>query len=129
MQAPANLKKVNVTIATRKDFEISYFKGPGPGGQKKNKTESGVHIKHIESGAIGRASESRSQGDNKEAALKKLIATPKFKFWFSKKMYEINQGQTVEQAVEQDMKPENLLIEVKDDEGKWIELKDEQSSE
>jgi len=46
---------------TSSDFEWSYTKGTGPGGQKKNKTSSAVHCIHRPSGARGYAEDSRSQ--------------------------------------------------------------------
>jgi protein subunit release factor A len=55
-----------------KDLAISYFKSSGPGGQKKNKTESAVRIKHLPTGIIVTATESRSQHENREKALERL---------------------------------------------------------
>ncbi len=55
-----------------KDLVITFYKSSGPGGQKKNKTESAVRIKHLPTGIIVTATESRSQFDNKERALERL---------------------------------------------------------
>jgi len=55
-----------------KDLLISYFKSSGPGGQKKNKTESAVRIQHLPSGIIVTATESRSQFINRQMALNRL---------------------------------------------------------
>jgi len=55
-----------------KDLVISYFKSSGPGGQKKNKTESAVRIQHLPSGIIVTATESRSQFINRQMALNRL---------------------------------------------------------
>ena len=55
-----------------KDVEITYFKSSGPGGQKKNKTESAVRLKHTPTGIIVVATESRSQHTNKELAFERL---------------------------------------------------------
>lgn len=111
-----------VTIVSRKDLELSYFVGPGKGGQAKQKCSSGCQIKHIESGAIGRCSESRSQDQNKQAAFKKLLEDPKMKFWIAKKIYEIQQLETIEETVEKECRPQNLKFEVKDENGRWIEV-------
>ena len=50
-----------------------YFKSSGPGGQHKNKTESAVRLTHLPSGITVTASERRSQFQNREAALERLI--------------------------------------------------------
>ena len=55
-----------------KDLMVTYYKSSGPGGQKKNKTESAVRIKHLPTGIIVTACESRSQSDNRERARQRL---------------------------------------------------------
>lgn len=111
--------KEKINIASKKDFDISYFKGSGAGGQNRQKNATGVQLIHRESGAMGRCSESRSLIQNKKKAFENLIASPKFKLFLNKKLYEIQQGETMEQAVDREMSPENLEIQGKQD-GKWI---------
>jgi hypothetical protein len=48
------------------------FRGPGPGGQKKNKTSSAVRLTHLPTGLAVTAGESRSQHRNKQAAIDRL---------------------------------------------------------
>src|SRR2546423_3683527 len=48
------------------------FRGPGPGGQKRNKTSSAVRVTHDPTGLSASAGESRSQHRNKAAALARL---------------------------------------------------------
>jgi protein subunit release factor A len=55
-----------------KDLVVTTYKSSGPGGQKKNKTESAVRIKHLPTGIIVTATESRSQLENREQALARL---------------------------------------------------------
>ncbi|HEX9873086.1 MAG TPA: peptide chain release factor-like protein, partial [Deferrimonas sp.] len=55
-----------------KDLVVTYYKASGPGGQKKNKTESAVRIKHLPTGILVTATESRSQHENRERALERL---------------------------------------------------------
>ena len=111
-----------ITILSQKDLEISYFCGSGPGGQAKNKVASGVQMKHSESGAIGRASDSRSQHENKKTAFRRLLETPKMKFWLAKRLYEIKAGETIEEEIDKETSPENLRFEIKDEMGKWVEV-------
>lgn len=109
-----------VTILTRKDLDISYFRGSGDGGQNKQKTSSGVMMVHRETGAIGRACDTRCQHTNKGTAFRRLIQTPKMKAWLSKKVYQLQNKETMEETIARMMAPENLLVEVKDENGKWI---------
>ncbi len=51
---------------------VDTFRSSGPGGQKRNKTESAVRLRHPPSGVMARAVESRSQHDNKAMALVRL---------------------------------------------------------
>lgn len=55
-----------------RETEISFYKSSGPGGQKKNKTESAVRLHHPPSGVIVIATEQRSQVQNRLAAFRRL---------------------------------------------------------
>lgn len=113
--------KEKINIASKKDFDISYFKGSGAGGQNRQKNATGVQLIHRESGAMGRCSETRSLIQNKKKAFENLVKTPKFKLFINKKLYEIQQGETMEQAVERAMISENLDVQIKQD-GKWVSI-------
>ncbi len=52
--------------------EVDTYRASGPGGQKRNKTESAVRLRHRPSGLIVIAEESRSQPENKARALRRL---------------------------------------------------------
>ncbi len=54
------------------ESEVDTLRASGPGGQKRNKTESAVRIRHKPSGIIVIANESRSQHENREVALQRL---------------------------------------------------------
>ena len=54
------------------DCDVVPYKSSGPGGQKKNKTESSVRVRHRPSGITRVATESRSQHRNREAALERV---------------------------------------------------------
>ena len=48
------------------------YRASGPGGQKRNKTSSAVRIRHLPSGLLVIAEESRSQHENRARALRRL---------------------------------------------------------
>jgi hypothetical protein len=48
------------------------LRGSGPGGQKRNKTESSVRLRHAATGLAALSGESRSQPENKARALRRL---------------------------------------------------------
>lgn len=54
---------------------VDTFRASGPGGQKRNKTESAVRLRHRETDLVAQAFESRSQHENRDLALRRLRAT------------------------------------------------------
>jgi len=54
---------------------VDTFRASGPGGQKRNKTDSAVRLRHHPTGLQSQAFESRSQHENRELALRRLRAT------------------------------------------------------
>src|SRR5260370_42633939 len=51
---------------------VDTYRAGGPGGQKRNKTSSAVRLRHLPSGLIVIAEESRSQHENRVRALRRL---------------------------------------------------------
>lgn len=51
---------------------VDLYRASGPGGQKRNKTSSAVRLRHLPSGVMVIAEESRSQHENRARALKRL---------------------------------------------------------
>lgn len=90
---------------TEKDFKIQTFKGSGPGGQHKNKRETAVRITHEKSGAVGQSQEMKSQAQNKELAFKRLIESKKFQSWLKWKAAELSRDTSLEEYVDEQMKP------------------------
>jgi len=54
------------------DIKIEYYRSSGPGGQRKNKKETAVRIRHIPTGITVIATEFRSQAINRQLALERL---------------------------------------------------------
>lgn len=111
-----------VTIVSPKDLEFSYFAGGGNGGQAKNKIKSGCQIKHTESGAIGRASDSRSLLENKQAAFSRLLLDPRMKFFISKAVYAVRHEESLEESIQKETTDSTLRFEIKDEMGRWTEV-------
>jgi len=65
---------VSGTPLTYQDVEITTARGSGPGGQKRNKTESCVIVTHKATGLAVRIDNERSQSQNKAMAFKVLSA-------------------------------------------------------
>lgn len=115
------MKRELLFSINKNDFTVQTFRAGGKGGQHQNKTDSGVRIIHNDSGAVGISRNDKSQHRNKKLALERLVKTTKFKLWLQRKSNEVITGKTIEQQVEEDMKPENLLVEIKDSNGRWVE--------
>lgn len=60
--------------ALQRDCAVEFLRGSGPGGQHRNKTESGVRLLHGPSGEVVRATERRSQAMNLEVAYERMAA-------------------------------------------------------
>lgn len=99
---------------TIRDCVVQTFRCGGNGGQKVNKTSSGVRVIHPPSGAAGQATDTRSQLQNKTLAFRRMAESGKFQAWLRVKGGSI----PPEQRVESDMNSANLLIMGRS-EGKW----------
>ena len=55
-----------------KEVEVTVYQASGPGGQHRNRTYSAVRLKHIPTGIVVTAADSRSQLRNRKIALERL---------------------------------------------------------
>ena len=106
-----------VLSVTLDDCDVQTFRSGGPGGQKQNKTDSGVRVIHRESGARGESREQRSQLQNKKAAFKRMVATKEFQLWLKMKL---GREDHIKAEVERSMWPNNIKTEIRQD-GEWVE--------
>ena len=111
--------KEHIFSIRKKDFEVTAYTGSGPGGQHRNKVATAIRIVHRASGARGESQTHKSQYHNKKAALRRLVASKKFKIWVNRTVHEITGGKTIDQRVEEQMDAKNLRVDVKDEEGRW----------
>src|SRR5258705_910283 len=57
-----------------RDSDMEFFIATGPGGQNRNKVETGVRLVHRPTGLMVTATERRSQHANREAAFARMAA-------------------------------------------------------
>lgn len=114
------------TILKKKDLNITWFSGgAGAGGQYRNKHDNCCRIRHEESGAFSQSTEHRSQEANLKLAFKRLCEHPKMRVWINKKVYEINNSESIEESVDKLLAPKYIEILVKNAEGQWVKVKEE----
>lgn len=79
-------KKTKLFSVTAADCIWDTFRGSGNGGQKKQKTSSGVRCTHEPSGAVGKSTEYREQTLNKKEAFLRMCHSPEFQSWLQLKV-------------------------------------------
>lgn len=65
--------KIGDVTVHKGDLEITTFRASGPGGQHRNKTDSGVRLTHLPTNTVVTATNSRSQWENRRLALETLL--------------------------------------------------------
>lgn len=114
------MSKEHLFSLTEKDFEFKYSRGSGKGGQKRNKTSTKVHCKHLPSGALSTCDETRCQHQNKRIAFTKIISTDKFQAWLKLEI-AIASGKLKDLEEKVDRSMRNVKVEVKSEDGTWVE--------
>jgi protein subunit release factor A len=115
-----SINKTPLVSVRKSDLRIDFYKGTGCGGQKKNKTSNCCRITHLDSGAVGKSEEGRSQRHNRDIAFKRMANTPIFQLWLKRKSHEaIHNEEQIEAKVEKQMEDSNLRVEHRIN-GKWI---------
>lgn len=56
----------------KRQVVVETYRSSGPGGQRKNKVETAVRLKHLPSGITVIATEHRSQAENRKLAFERL---------------------------------------------------------
>lgn len=111
------------------DCKVDTFRSGGKGGQHQNKTESGVRIIHLASGATGESREERHQHQNKRIAFRRMAEDERFKKWCrleaQRRLGIISQ---IEQKVEEALQPQNLKVEIRR-EGRWVEAMEKETGQ
>lgn len=108
---------------TKNDFELQTFRCGGNGGQGVNKRSTGVRLIHKASGARGEARDERSFDQNRKNAFIRLTETKEFKNWLKiETSRALGQQVEIEEQVRRAMNPKNIRTEVKDENGRWVEL-------
>jgi len=107
---------------TAKDMDIEHIRGSGPGGQHRNKTSTGVRMKHRASGVVVEATDDRSQDRNKRNAFTRLAAHPDFKKWLRLAAADACGMEPIATRVEREMAAENIRTQVLDERDHWVDV-------
>jgi protein subunit release factor A len=108
----ADKEKKLLFSLTAKDFEFQTFCTGGNGGQHRNAKQNGVRCIHHPSGARGEHRDGRDQPRNRQEAFRKCAESPQMQAWIRvEAMRRTGQLREIERAVDEAMRPENLLIE------------------
>jgi protein subunit release factor A len=103
------------------DCRVDTFTVGGNGGSGKDTSNTGVRITHPPSGGVGKATDTRSQTENRRLAFIRMAGSKEFQAWTRRVAAELKSGKSIDETVEESMSPENLRIEARVD-GKWTLL-------
>lgn len=118
------MTKERLFSVTIHDCDVDTFRSGGKGGQRQNKVETGVRITHRASGAVGEGREFASQMQNKRSAFVRMARTIKFQNWAKETAARIKGQDTVEMRVDRQMQPQNLMVEMREDD-RWVPFREQ----
>lgn len=106
---------------THDDCRFEYSRSSGAGGQNVNKRDTKARCYHAPSGAVGVCQDHREQHRNKVEAFQRMARTVTFQTWARREAARrMGTLIDIDAAVEKQMRPANIRLEVKE-EGKWVE--------
>jgi protein subunit release factor B len=119
-------KREHLFSINKDEFDVTFFRCGGHGGQNVNKRSTGARIVHKKSGAVGESRTHRTQLRNKKEAFRRLTETIKFKMYIRKRSWEVihnkDMEKEIEKKVDEQMNEDNIVVEVKQN-GKWVKEK------
>jgi protein subunit release factor B len=108
---------------TKDDFELQTFRAGGKGGQGQNKRSTGVRLIHKASGARGEGRDQRSFDQNRKNAFLRLLETQEWKAWYKMECARATgRAADIDAYIKKAMEPQNIRVEVKDENGRWVKL-------
>jgi protein subunit release factor B len=103
-----------------KDCRMDVFRAGGKGGQKQNKTNSGVRWVHEPSGAVGESREFAEQIRNKRTAWRRMCETPEMKKWIRiESLKRMGELRDIEAKVDKAMDEKYIRTDIQDEKGNW----------